>query len=171
MEKIIQIGDKEVYLKSTASAPLRYKTQFKRDFFADVLDNIGKDLSEIDLGVIYNIAWVYAKTADPTTPPPKQWLDTFNILHTLEALQELKDFINSTLNTTNHKQINRSTGGELLTVDSYVFELKAIGISLEELEFFDIGGILDLRTEYIYQRQDNKDEKEVEATQEDIDKF
>ena len=37
MEKIINIAGKDVTLKSTGSLPIRYKTQFKTDFFADLI--------------------------------------------------------------------------------------------------------------------------------------
>ena len=56
-----------------------------------------------------------------------------------------------------------------MTVDNYVLSLKVLGLTVADLEMFDIGGILDLITEYIYQNSD--EEKEVEAGQMDFDKF
>lgn len=56
-----------------------------------------------------------------------------------------------------------------MTTDSYVLSLKVLGLSVADLEMFDIGGVLDLMTEYIYQNSEH--DEEVEASQEDIDNF
>ena len=37
MEKTVYIDEKPVRLKSTAALPKRYKAQFRRDYFADLL--------------------------------------------------------------------------------------------------------------------------------------
>ncbi|WP_207640253.1 hypothetical protein [Mediterraneibacter gnavus] len=37
MEKTIYIDEKQVKLKSTAALPKRYKAQFGRDYFADLM--------------------------------------------------------------------------------------------------------------------------------------
>ena len=37
MEKTILIDGKQVTFKSTAATPLRYKRQFGKDFFADII--------------------------------------------------------------------------------------------------------------------------------------
>ncbi|XLG18554.1 Hypothetical protein ACI5QN_01952 [Bacillus cereus] len=63
MEKTIVIDGKQVRLKSTAATVKRYKAQFRRDLFADMLSNV--DLKKIDFEVIYDLVWLYAKTADP----------------------------------------------------------------------------------------------------------
>ena len=105
METTIKIDGKDVTFKSTGSAPLRYKMQFKRDFFADLikLDKAKNDITLIDLEVFYNIAWVYAKTADPTIPPPLEWLDTFDTFPIMEIMPKLQDIITSSLGTINSK--------------------------------------------------------------------
>jgi len=106
METVIKIDGKDVRFKSTGSAPLRYKMQFKRDFFADIMKMQGAvdgDLSRLDLEVFYNIAWVYAKTADPSIPPPLEWLDTFDTFPIVEILPQLQDILTSSLGTINQK--------------------------------------------------------------------
>ena len=37
MEKTIEIDNKKVSFKSTAATPLRYKAQFGKDFFVDIM--------------------------------------------------------------------------------------------------------------------------------------
>ena len=73
MEKTVYIDEKPVRLKSTAALPKRYKAQFRRDYFADLL-KIAKvfgsgakkradlrtisfdDLNHFDMDVLYDIA-------------------------------------------------------------------------------------------------------------------
>jgi len=45
--------------------------------------------------------------------------------------------------------------------------LKPINISIAELDMFDIGGIIDLTTEYLWQNSEHTEE----ASQKDIDNF
>ena len=106
METIIKIGDRDVTFKSTGSAPLRYKMQFKRDFFADLLkmENMGSDISRIDLEVFYNMAWIYAKTADPSIPLLIEWLETFEVFPIFEILPQLQDMFVASLGTINQKK-------------------------------------------------------------------
>jgi len=54
-----------------------------------------------------------------------------------------------------------------MTVDNYILSLKPLNISIADLEMFDIGGILDLITEYLWQNT----EHEKEANQSDFDSF
>ena len=105
MEKIININGKDVAFKSTGSAPLRYKMQFKRDFFADLmkLQGVQKDMNSLDLEVFYNLAWIYAKTADPSIPPIMEWLDTFEEFPIMEILPQLQEMLAKSLGTISTK--------------------------------------------------------------------
>ena len=38
MEKIINIGGKDIPFKSTGATVIRYKSQFKRDFLAEIVN-------------------------------------------------------------------------------------------------------------------------------------
>lgn len=60
------------------------------------------------------------------------------------------------------------SGGKTLDTEGYVLIMKKIGFSVAELEWFDVGNILDIAIEYV--KQDG-DEIENEATQEDFDMF
>lgn len=112
METTINIDGKDIRFKSTGSAPLRYKMQFKRDFFSDLMKMQGAikkggkdiDFDVFDLEVFYNIAWIYAKTADPSISSPLEWLDTFDTFPIIEIIPELQDIITASLGTINSKK-------------------------------------------------------------------
>lgn len=108
MEKILTIDGRQVKFKSTGAFILRYKAQFGRDALQDIfklqnaIDNNGQiqDVSALDLEIIYNLVWVLAKTADPSIPPPMEWLDTFGEFPLVEIVPEVIDLIFSSLGTT-----------------------------------------------------------------------
>ena len=108
MEKILIIDGRQVRFKSTGAFLLRYKAQFGRDAIQDILriqsaiDNKGriKSIDTLDLEVFYNLIWTLAKTADPSIPPPLEWLDTFGEFPLAEIVPEVIDLIFSCLGTT-----------------------------------------------------------------------
>ena len=108
MEKILTIDGRQVKFKSTGAFLLRYKAQFGRDALQDIfklqnaIDNNGqiKDVNVFDLESIYNLVWVLAKTADPSIPPPMEWLDTFGEFPLAEIVPEVIDLIFSSLGAT-----------------------------------------------------------------------
>lgn len=108
MEKILTIDGRQVKFKSTGAFLLRYKAQFGRDALQDILriqsaiDNKGriKNIDTLDLEVFYNLIWTLAKTADPSIPPPLEWLDTFGEFPLAEIVPEVIDLIFSSLGTT-----------------------------------------------------------------------
>ena len=77
MEKIVKIGDKEVKFRSSAALPHMYRRKFRRDIFVD-MDALRKSMrkgkngeGEIDidsLEMFENLAWCFAKHADPDVP-------------------------------------------------------------------------------------------------------
>ena len=81
MKKTIEIDGRKVKLKSTAGTPKRYKAQFRKDYFSELLKlsklmagNEGEefDLAKIDYSeldyldfeVFYNFIWLSAKKAN-----------------------------------------------------------------------------------------------------------
>lgn len=103
MEKTIEIDGQKVTFKSSGAVPKRYKMQFQRDFFADLLsmegivkeknpsaDDIRKN---IDFDVFYDIAWTLAKTADNTVTDPLTWLDSFDSFPIIEILPQIQDML------------------------------------------------------------------------------
>lgn len=108
MEKTLTIDGKEVKFKSTAATPLRYKAQFGKDYFSEImkmgdLAKIKKDkltykeLQKIDFETFYNIIWILAKTADKNIPEPLEWLDGFDEFPLMEIIPELQDLIAASL--------------------------------------------------------------------------
>ena len=112
MEKTVEIDGKKVRLKSTAGTPKRYKAQFRKDYFSELLklsklmsgvDSETFDLSKIDYSeldyldfeVFYNFIWVLAKTADKTIPEPLDWLDEFETMPIAEIFPEIIDLLES----------------------------------------------------------------------------
>ena len=108
MEKILTIDGRQVKFKSTGAFLLRYKTQFGRDALKDIyklqgsIDAEGNiaNIDILDLEVIYDLVWTLAKTADPSIPPPMEWLDTFGEFPLAEIVPEVIDLIYSSLGVT-----------------------------------------------------------------------
>lgn len=108
MEKILNIDGSQVKFKSTGAFLLRYKAQFGRDALQDIykLQNAINENNEIthietlNIEVFYDLVWTLAKTADPTIPPPMEWLDGFSEFPLIDILPELIDMIFSCLTST-----------------------------------------------------------------------
>lgn len=104
MEKILNIDGRNVKFKSTGAYLLRYKAQFQRDAIQDMLrleqsiDSKTRKIKKIeafDLEVFYNLVWTLAKTADPSIPPPMEWLDGFSEFPLEDILPDVMDMITS----------------------------------------------------------------------------
>ena len=114
MEKTITIDGKEITFKTNGATPLRYKAQFGRDYFKEILkmapiakankeDFDIKDLEALDFEVFYNIAWIMAKTADSSIPEPIAWLEQFDEFPMAEVIPELQDMLLASIQTTKKK--------------------------------------------------------------------
>ncbi len=109
MEKTLTVDGKQVRFKSTGATPLRYKAQFRKDFFSDMMklnslkslqkveDITSDDIEQIDFEVLYNIVWVLAKTADKNIPEPIEWLDDFEEFPLMEIIPELQELIGASI--------------------------------------------------------------------------
>ena len=104
MEKTIEIDGKQVRFKYTAETTLRYKAQFGRYYFSEILKmeeltkikktkKQAETLAKIDFNTFYNIIWVLAKTADKKIPEPLEWLDTFEEFPLFEIIPQIQDLI------------------------------------------------------------------------------
>ena len=117
MEKTITIDGKQITFKTNGATPLRYKAQFGKDYFKEILkmasleklakkkrENINaNDLEALDFEVFYNIAWIMAKTADPSIPEPITWLEQFDEFPMAEVIPELQDMLLTSIQTTKKK--------------------------------------------------------------------
>jgi hypothetical protein len=104
MEKTIEIDGKQIHFKSTAATPLRYKAQFGKDYFSEILKlegftklrtakNKAEALKGIDFDTFYNLTWILAKTADDTIPEPLEWLDGFEEFPLFEIIPQVQDLV------------------------------------------------------------------------------
>lgn len=102
MEKTVKIGEQEVKFRSSAALPHIYRRKFGRDIFVDMSHlqgNIRKGVNgeaELDidsLEMFENLAWCFARHADPTIPDDiEEWLagfDTFDIYNIMPELFSL----------------------------------------------------------------------------------
>jgi hypothetical protein len=115
MEKTITIDGKQVRFKSNGATPLRYKAQFGKDYFKEImklaqLEKLqGKkkisaaDLDALDFEVFYNISWIMAKTAEPTIPEPLEWLEQFDEYPMADVIPQLQDLMMASFQTTKKK--------------------------------------------------------------------
>lgn len=117
MEKTIEISGIQVTFKSSGAVPKRYKMQFQRDFFKDLISlgvmnqetgelTEAKQLemaSRVDFDVFFDIAWTLAKTADKSILDPLSWLDGFEEFPIMEIIPELQDMIAATISSSKKK--------------------------------------------------------------------
>lgn len=115
MEKTILIDEQEVRLKSTGATVLRYKQQFGKDYFGELLKLIkamgteneeldfealnADELGLLDFEVFYNFVWVLAKTADKNLPEPLEWFDTFDTFPIVDIMPEITDLLAASIQT------------------------------------------------------------------------
>lgn len=122
MEKTITIDGKQVRLKATAAIVKRYKAQFRRNLFSDLMalgainalassdgseqpiDMSNVDMSKVDFEFIYDLTWIYAKTADPNIPDPMTWLDGFEEFPIEEIMPEVMELVQVTMGAKKNKE-------------------------------------------------------------------
>lgn len=115
MEKTVTIDGKAIQFKTNGATPLRYKAQFGKDYFKEILKLAplekmagkkkvdAKDLEVLDFEVFYNIAWIMAKSAKPDIPDPITWLEEFEEFPLVEIIPELQDLMLASFQTTKKK--------------------------------------------------------------------
>lgn len=113
MEKTIEIDGRQVTFKSSGALPKRYKMQFGRDYFSDMLSmkNLSDgaadeevDLQGVDFDMFYDLAWTLAKTADSSIPDPVAWLDEFEVFPIAEILPQIQELITASISSNNVKK-------------------------------------------------------------------
>lgn len=117
MEKIVTIGNQEVKFRSSAALPHMYRRKFQRDIFLDMEDlrkNLTKNkdgsssLSITSLEMFENLAWCFARHADPNVPDDiEEWLAQFETFDIYVLLPELMSMWNTEqLSTSSLKKKN-----------------------------------------------------------------
>ena len=94
--RTVEIAGKQVSFKASAAIPRLYRIRFGRDIFKDLMSlkslvqssEDGKStLSNTDLEMFENVAYLMAKHADPEQPDNiDDWLDQFDMFAIYEVL-------------------------------------------------------------------------------------
>ena len=107
MEKVIKIDGKEIKFKATGATPIRYRMEFGRDYFSDIINitNAMKDLSEgkvesADLSLFTDIIYILAKGADKDIDSILDWYDEFDSFPVFEIFADLQELLISNMQTT-----------------------------------------------------------------------
>ena len=112
MEITLHIDGKEVPFKSNGAVAKRYMMQFQRDLLKDILsmgvaEKSFDDMDEsekiqwirnnVDFNMFYDIAWVFAKTANGEIPEPMKWLESFDEFPILDIIEPLQTLLEKTI--------------------------------------------------------------------------
>lgn len=113
MEKVLNIGGKQIKMKSTAGTMMRYRNNFNRDFIKDLVRlqarlgeklEKGQEFEALDLDLFEKIAWCMAKTADNSIPDIENWLDEFDTFDIMQVLPELMNLLVANMEQINDKK-------------------------------------------------------------------
>lgn len=122
MEKTIDISGRPVQFKCTGSFLLKFKRLVGKDPIKsiiklnDILPKGNKNGKSIEINkftiddfeLLYEIAWVLAKTADDTIPDMIDWIDSFEEFPIADIIVELVELLqkafSSTLTMNNKKK-------------------------------------------------------------------
>nr|DAX65525.1 MAG TPA: tail assembly chaperone protein [Caudoviricetes sp.] len=120
--KTVEIAGKQVSFKASAAIPRLYRIKFGRDIFKDLISLKGlvKDseegevtLSNADLEIFENVAYLMAKHADPTQPDNiDDWLDQFEMFAIYTVLPVILDLwsVNIATQVESKKKFEKQAG-------------------------------------------------------------
>ncbi len=100
MRKTITIDSKEIVLQTNGIVPLIYKKEFKRDFFADIF---ALQRKSVDVEVVYNLIWAFAKIADENIPDLWEWAAQFEAFPVIECLPIATEMVTACIATSKPK--------------------------------------------------------------------
>jgi len=109
MEQTVTIDGRKITFKADGATPLRYRVEFKRDYFADIIKmtSLLKDInsdeinySQLDTSVFSDIIYLLAKTADKEIGDMFDWYASFDNFPIFEVFAELQDLLLSNMQTT-----------------------------------------------------------------------
>lgn len=111
MEKVIHLGKTPVRLKSNGLVLLLYKREFGRDFIPDLysicgeqkdLEDVRKkgfELDKVNLEIMYNVTYIFAKIADPNIGTRDEWLCNLDTFPVVDVITEILPFIEESITT------------------------------------------------------------------------
>lgn len=120
--RTVEIAGKQVSFKASAAIPRIYRIKFGRDIFKDLISLRGvvKDseegevsLSNTDLEIFENVAYLMAKHADPTQPDNiDDWLDQFEMFAIYTVLPVILDLwsVNIATQVESKKKFEKQAG-------------------------------------------------------------
>lgn len=123
MRQTITIKGKQITLESNAYTTLLYKKQFNKDFFKELLlmakvfngresfslEDLDKDtLEEFDTELFNRLFWIFAMTADPSTPDYSDYFRVNSYLEPKDIIQNVEKLLGPSL-VTKKKQIQVKT--------------------------------------------------------------
>lgn len=102
MEKVVTIGTTPVRFKTNGIALLTYKREFGRDLIPDLFSIYGSkeemeavetgeqvDIEKLNVEAIMNIAYIFAKIADPAIGSRDEWLESLESFPISDVAQEI----------------------------------------------------------------------------------
>ena len=112
MEKVLNIGGKEIKMKSSSAIIYVYRTNFNEDFMSKLIamnskmQKLGKDneAEAIDYEFFLKSAWCMNKLADNSIPPFEEWLNQFGLLELMQAIPEIIPILTGELEQINDKK-------------------------------------------------------------------
>lgn len=96
MRKTITIDGQDVVLQTNGLVPLIYKKEFKRDFFADIFALQKKN---VDVEVIYNLIWTFAKIANDDIPDLWEWAKQFETFPAIACMPVATEMVTACIAT------------------------------------------------------------------------
>lgn len=102
--RTVHVGNQDIPMRASARIPRLYRVKFGRDIIRDInrlkksMEAVKKDpeaeLDVMDLTIFEDMAWLFAKHADPDVPAdPDDWLDSidgvFSIYEAFPAILDL----------------------------------------------------------------------------------
>ena len=114
MEITLTIDGKEVAFKSNGGIAKRYMMQFQRDLLKDIIsmgvasidlkkstdvEKMAWIRDNINFQMFYDIAWVFAKAANPKIPDPLTWLESFDEFPILDIVEPLQELLTTTISS------------------------------------------------------------------------
>lgn len=102
MIKTITIDNKTIGFKATAATPVRYKSMFGSDLFADMakMQNVDPTTMEgFDITVLCQIIWICAKAFDKDLPLLEDWFDSFDSFPLIQVFSDVMELITASMVT------------------------------------------------------------------------
>ena len=97
MQKTVNIGEKEVEMRSTAATAIRYRNVFHRDILKELSEINPEKIDAEVIEKIQQLGFIMAKTAEGvnmtqlTDDDYMDWLDQFDSLEMMQAAKDIVD--------------------------------------------------------------------------------